>query len=78
MHDLVPLKYLAAGQSGLVENVLGGSDHVHRMHELGLREGAEIEMMRCGSPCIVRLGEQRLCLRCDELGGIMVRIGRVA
>jgi Fe2+ transport system protein FeoA len=43
------------------------------LHELGLRRGAEVEMIQPGSPCIVRLEGHRLCLRGDELLNVLVR-----
>jgi len=75
-YEPIPLICLTAGQCGVVLSVLGSSDHVHRMRELGVREGAEVEMLQGGSPCIVRLGGQRFCLRGDDLGGVLVRLGR--
>ena len=53
--DLVPLASLKAGQMGRIGEVLGGGDVVHRLRELGLRDGAEVQMVRPGSPCIIRL-----------------------
>jgi Fe2+ transport system protein FeoA len=42
---------------------------------MGLRDGAEVEMIRSGSPCIVRVDDQRFCFRHDSLADVMVRIG---
>ena len=44
-----------AGQTAVVESVLGGSDELHRLREIGLRDGATVEMIRPGNPCLVRL-----------------------
>ncbi len=30
-------------------------------------------MIRAGSPCIIRLGTQKLCIRVDEAVGVLVR-----
>lgn len=73
MDDLIPLHLLAAGQLAQVEFVAGAADHVHRLHELGLCHGTQIEMIRAGVPCIIRLGENKLCLRGDELTTVLVR-----
>lgn len=75
MHDLIPLSALRAGDRGLVELVLGGNEHVHRMQEIGVRSGATVEMVQPGSPCIVLLAGQRLCFRSGELLNVMVRLG---
>ena len=67
------LGLLRAGQSAVVEAVLGASEQVHRLRELGLRAGANIRMIQPGNPCLVRLGGQRLALRSADLDGILVR-----
>lgn len=72
---VIPLSLLSAGQSAWVDAVLGGGDLIQRLRELGLRDGAEIRMVRPGSPCIIRLAGQKLCLRADELMGVLVRPG---
>ncbi|MGC3967128.1 MAG: FeoA family protein [Pirellulales bacterium] len=72
MHDLIPLSQLPVGRSGSIGAVLGLPDAVHRLEELGLREGARIEMLQSGAPCIVRLGGNKLCFRADELMTVLV------
>ncbi len=71
--DLVPLMCLRAGQLGRVCEVLGTGDLIHRLREMGLRDGAEVQMIRPGSPCIIRLDGQKLGFRTDELARVMVR-----
>lgn len=78
VHDLIPLNLLATGQSGQISEVVGLPDDVHRLQEIGLRGGTQVEMVRSGSPCIIRLGGQKLCLRADELTHILVRPGAVS
>jgi ferrous iron transport protein A len=55
--------------------VLGQPAEVHRLEEIGLRGGTNVQMIRPGSPCIIRLAGNRLCLRADELVSVMVRPG---
>ncbi len=74
-HELIPLNLLQAGQSAHVDQVLGQPDQVHRLQELGLRDGASIEMVQSGSPCIIRLAGQKLCFRADEMLHVLVRRG---
>ena len=74
-YDLIPLGQLCAGRKAVVAAVLGGAEQVHRLHELGLRDGAAIEMVRAGSPCILRLGSQKLCFRADEMVSVLVKPG---
>lgn len=75
MHTLIPLSLLAPGQCAEIDQITGCPDEVHRLEELGLRGGAAIEMVRSGSPCIIRLAGQKLCLRADELLSVLVRQG---
>ncbi len=73
MYDLIPINSLEAGQTAKVGHVIGQIDQIHRLKELGLRDGAQIQMVSPGSPCIVRLDGQRLCFRDSELLNIFVR-----
>ncbi len=75
MHDLIPLNLLHAGQTALIAKLMGDSDQVHRMEELGVRQGTKIEMLQPGSPCIVRLSGSKLCFRHNEALSVLVRIG---
>jgi ferrous iron transport protein A len=70
--SLVPLTLLTVGQTAQVGQVLGRPDQVHRLEELGLRGGVTIEMVQPGSPCIIRLGANKLCFRADELTRVLV------
>lgn len=73
--ELVPVRFLARGQSAEISELIGRPEQVQRLHELGLRSGVQIEMVQPGSPCIVKLAEQRLCFRESDLVGILVRPG---
>ena len=71
--QVIPLSLLRAGQAARVDVVLGGGDVVHRLRELGLRDGAEVRMLRPGCPCIIRLAGQKFCVRTDDLSCVLVR-----
>jgi Fe2+ transport system protein FeoA len=73
--QLIPLNFLSAGQSAQIGEILGQPEQVHRLNELGLRGGSTIEMVQPGSPCIIRLGGQKLCFRADELTSVLVIAG---
>ncbi len=73
MDDLIPLSVLTAGAHGKVGAVLGSPEQVHRLEEMGLRGGTSVEMVQPGSPCIIRLGGQKLCFRSDDLLSVLVR-----
>ena len=74
MNELIPLTALVNGECGLVGQLMVRADHVDRYAELGLREGARVEMIQQGSPCIVRVGGAKLCLRAAELSQVMVQM----
>jgi ferrous iron transport protein A len=73
--ELIPVALLARGQSAEISQLIGRPEQVQRLQELGLRSGVQIEMIQPGSPCIVKLDEQRLCFRESDLVGILVRPG---
>ncbi len=72
MNNLIPLCTLPPGQQAEVHTVLGQTSHVRRLDELGIRDGAQLEMVRHGSPCIVQLDGSKLCFRDGELLQVMV------
>ena len=72
MSPLIPLHRLAAGQKAVVNQLLGHAPQVHRLHELGFALGSEVQMIRSGSPCIVRLGGRDLCFRGGEILNVLV------
>ncbi|MGD9646512.1 MAG: ferrous iron transport protein A [Pirellulales bacterium] len=74
-HELLPLNLLVAGQRGRVRQVVGPRDEVHRLEEMGLRQGTDVEIVQPGSPCIIRLAGQKLCFRPAEAGHVLVEPG---
>jgi Fe2+ transport system protein FeoA len=78
VYDLVPLGQLATGATAIIAAVFGCADQVHRLHEMGLRNGAPVEMVQPGSPCILRLGSQKLGFRADEVLTVLVKPGTAA
>jgi ferrous iron transport protein A len=72
MRESIPLTHLAAGQVGEIQQLVGPPERIRRLEELGLRAGARIEIVRAGSPCIIRIGESRLCFREDAQVSVFV------
>lgn len=69
------LDQLKIGQRGRVEEVAGEDALVQRLMEMGLLEGAEIEVLGVaplGDPMEVRLRDYRLSLRRNEASRIRV------
>ena len=75
---LTALDRVPAGRSVQVARLVGCPEHVRRLEEMGLRPGMVVQIVRRGRPCIVRAGGNRLCFRCSELLGVLVRSCPVA
>lgn len=74
--QVVPLELLQAGEQGRICDLTGSPAFVHRLQEMGLREGAQVEMVRPGSPCILAVDHQRFSLRLDEAATVLVEVMR--
>lgn len=74
MSPLVPLSLLKIGETGVVRHVSGAHDHVHRLREMGLCDGASVEVMQSGAPCILKIAGHKLCFRNDELTQVLVEV----
>ncbi len=74
-HQLIPLSRMRPGGRAPIAEIMGQSDHVHRLKELGFRHGVELEMVRQGTPCIVRLHGHTLCIRGNDLLNVLVGAG---
>jgi ferrous iron transport protein A len=72
MREFLPITLLAAGQVAEIRQLIGPPEHVRRFEELGLRVGVRIEIVRAGSPCIIRVGDSRLCFREDAHVQVLV------
>jgi ferrous iron transport protein A len=72
MRESLPITLLAAGQVAEIQQLVGPPEIIHRFEELGLRAGARIEVVRAGSPCIIRVGDSRLCIREDAQVRVLV------
>jgi ferrous iron transport protein A len=72
MHETLPLSFLDSGQVAEIRQLIGPSEAIRRLQELGLRTGTRVEIVRGGSPCIVRVGGSTLCFRDDEQVRILV------
>ncbi len=74
MHpDILPLDLLDRNVWADVAEVTGEQRWVCRLAELGLRSGCRLRMLQPGSPCLLQVGECRLCLRGEDAAQILVR-----
>jgi Fe2+ transport system protein FeoA len=65
---------MQSGESGTIVDLDGNPDVITRIREMGIREGAQIEMVQSGEPCIIAVGNQRLSLRVDQTTLVYVEI----
>jgi Fe2+ transport system protein FeoA len=78
MPELMPLTALHSGQFAEIGQLLGPTEQVRRLEELGLRAGARLEMISTGSPCIVRVEGSRICFRHDDSLRVLVNTRMLA
>jgi ferrous iron transport protein A len=71
----VPLSSLLENEQGRICLVEGNESLVHRLREMGLREGAQVRMIRPGKPCLIHVNDHRISLRADELITVLVDLG---
>jgi ferrous iron transport protein A len=74
LDTLLPLECLRPGECAEVADVSGEVGWVCRLAELGVRVGCRLEMLRGGSPCLIRVGDSRLSLRGEWDTQILVRV----
>jgi ferrous iron transport protein A len=68
----LPINALRRGEVASISQVVGPPEHIRRLEELGLRSGSRIEIVRGGSPCIIRVDGSTLCFRNDESVRVLV------
>ena len=76
--NLLPLDLLQPGESAEIHDVNGGFDQIHRLAELGIRQGAHVHMVRPGLPCILKVNDQRFTLRLSPDVMVMVSVGEAS
>jgi ferrous iron transport protein A len=72
MTPTIPITALRRGEVAEIAQLVGSPENIRRLEELGLRGGARLEIVRAGSPCIVRVAGTTLCFRQDELLRVLV------
>ncbi len=70
--DSIPLEWLRSGERAIVAAVLGIGEESRRIGELGVTEGAELEMVRPGEPCILRIDGAKFCFRLTSACRVLV------
>lgn len=71
---VVPLDCLKESESGQIVELVAEENWLHRLAELGLREGVNVQMVKAGEPCIIAVAGQRFSFRCDPSTLILVEV----
>ena len=71
--ELLPLEMLDRDAWADVADVGGEPCWVNRLAELGLRIGCRLRVLQPGSPCLLQVGDCRLCVRGEMAAQILVR-----
>lgn len=71
---ILPIHILRSNERARVVDLFGDSSTLHRLDEMGLNVGSEIQMVRPGSPCIIAMAGKRLSLRLEEGTDILVEV----
>ena len=72
--QIVPLELLRPCEHGIIHDVSGDEEIVHRLEEMGLRPDVALTMLQPGQPCIIRLGDHRLTFRMEKSLQILVEV----
>ena len=72
VQNVTSIRSLRCGQVAEICQIVGPAEHVRRLEELGLRRGARLELVRGGSPCIIRVDGATFCIRNDESVSVLV------
>ncbi len=63
MQESISVHELEVGQRGQITHLVGRTESLVRLGEIGFRTGAPITMVRTGPACVVRLGVTKFCIR---------------
>lgn len=75
---ILPLHVLRSNERARIVDLFGDSSTLHRLSEMGVSVGTELQMISPGSPCIVALSGKRLSLRLEAGTEILVEVSSAA
>jgi Fe2+ transport system protein FeoA len=76
LRHVIPLGLLAAGMTATIVEVDGKPDLVVRLHEMGVRPGCDVRMVRPGKACIVAINNHRFGFRGAEAAHVLVEVAK--
>jgi len=74
LRQVIPLGLLAVGSTATIVGVVGKPDVVGRLHEMGIRPGCDVRMVRSGGACIVAIDNHRLGFRGADAAHVLVEV----
>jgi Fe2+ transport system protein FeoA len=74
LRNVIPLGLLAVGSTATIVDVDGKPEVVGRLHEMGVRPGCDVRMVRSGGACIVAINNHRLGFRGADAAQVMVEV----
>jgi ferrous iron transport protein A len=75
LRHVIPLRLLPAGSTATIVEVDGKPDVVSRLHEMGVRPGCDVRMVRQGTACIVAIDNHRFGFRGADAAHVLVEVG---
>jgi len=72
MSQNIPLRCLNNNCSATITKLCGEESCVHRLEEMGISSGCRITMICNTDPCLLKINNQKICLRVDKLTEIFV------
>ncbi len=74
LRQIIPLALLAVGSTATIVDVDGKPDVVGRLHEMGVRPGCDVRMVRAGGACIVAIDNHRFGFRGADAAHVLVEV----
>jgi Fe2+ transport system protein FeoA len=74
LRQVIPLGLLAVGSTATIVEVDGKPEVVGRLHEMGVRPGCDVRMVRAGGACIVAIDNHRFGFRGAEAAHVLVEV----
>jgi Fe2+ transport system protein FeoA len=74
LRNVIPLGLLAVGSTATIVEVDGKPEVVGRLHEMGVRPGCDVRMVRSGGACIVAINNHRFGFRGADAAQVMVEV----
>jgi ferrous iron transport protein A len=74
LRNVIPLGLLTVGSTATIVEVDGKPEVVGRLHEMGVRPGCDVQMVRSGGACIVAINNHRFGFRGADAAQVMVEV----